>query len=153
MHRRGARYAFRILHACVNHGLAYIVRRYTMKIEGQARSHSRKESSTRLWQGSCCLACIMNAQLKIAVTSRAHSLARELVFARMQESELISASTKVFPAALPAAQRSSDPRADCARSLASVLLSLFPFPSALIVAQSVTRRESSIADAYRACAS
>lgn len=127
---RVARYAFCILHAYMNHSLAY-----ESKIEGQSRVRfARGEelaSLIRLWRGSCCLGRMHN-ECTIKDCDCVASLYTTYRVRRctnwFRASQFIFANTKVFPALLPVAQRSLD-LCYSARSLMIVPLLLFPFPS------------------------
>jgi len=120
---RVARYAFCILHACMNHGLAYVGRR--SKVNRDPARGEELASLIRLWQDGYCFArvhnkcAIKNCALRRCVQVMASGDA-QTGFA----SQFIFANMKVFPVLLPVAQRLLDHLCYFIRSLTIVPLLL-----------------------------
>ena len=129
-----ARYAFCILHACMNHGLAYVD--WRSKVNRDPMREEELASLIRLWRGSCCFASVHNeCTIKdcgcVASLYTTYRIRRCINWFRA--SQFIFANT-----------RKSFPRCfrlhnnywifASAHSLTNVLL-LFPFPSIFFVAQ------------------
>lgn len=128
-----ARYAFCILHACMNHGLAYVD--WRSKVNRDPMREEELASLIRLWRGSCCFASVHNeCTIKdcgcVASLYTTYRIRRCINWFRA--SQFIFANT-----------RKSFPRCfrlhnnywifASAHSLTNVLL-LFPFPSIFFVA-------------------
>lgn len=102
-----------ILYAYMNY-LAYI--RRGSKVNRDSARWRKEESSTRLWQGSCCIGVHNECAIKDRGLRRVATRMRKLVLcARVT---LSSRTQKVFPALLPVAQRPLDLCRSSARSLA-----------------------------------